>query len=68
VPLRAKILGGRPRTAPAPGRRPQFEVVLRGYDRTAVDAYLDGHAGEWQSLRHELDNSERRRQQDKDQR
>lgn len=51
------------RTAPAPGRRPQFEVVLRGYDRTAVDAYLDGHAGEWQSLRHELDNSERRRQQ-----
>ncbi len=53
----------RPRTAPAPGQRPRFEVVLRGYDRTAVDAYLDGHAGEWQSLRHELDNSERRRQQ-----
>ncbi|GAA2555283.1 hypothetical protein GCM10010210_30970 [Pseudonocardia hydrocarbonoxydans] len=55
-----------PRAVPPPPRppdRPQFEVALRGYDRTAVDAFLDAHVAERQALRHELEASERRRQQ-----
>jgi cell division septum initiation protein DivIVA len=50
------------RTAsPRPPARPQFEIALRGYDRTAVEAYLDAQVAERQALRQEVETSDRRR-------
>ena len=46
--------------APAPERR-RFDVVLRGYERHAVDEYLGRQDEEMAKLRHDLAESERRR-------
>jgi len=46
-----------------PDPRPRFEIAMRGYDRGAVDAFLEAGASERLEMRKRLEASERERQQ-----
>lgn len=66
TPLAATQLASTSSPSPSSARsetrdRRRFDVVLRGYERTAVDEHLARCAEEAVALRHELAESERRR-------
>lgn len=61
IPAQRAGSAGADRSAGYGSERRRFDVVLRGYDRHAVDEHVSRQDGEMAKLRHELAESERRR-------